>query len=86
MDSWATLITLIVGGLAALNLALRRARNTGTKEGAQQAQRTLTENDARHAQEIADAVAKARADRRTPSPDAGGLPVDGPFIDRGWRD
>lgn len=88
MIDLVALLTLIGGGIVALAVALFRAR----RKGASDATQTLERKEARHAQDIAEDVANARAARKAPPPrpDAAGAPVERlpaqPYGDRGWRD
>lgn len=84
MSDLATLLTLVAGAITALVAIIAKARGRGAREATER----LKENEVKHAQSISDAVAAARADRRSPAdPDqpAGVRPAD-PFAKRGWRD
>ncbi len=89
MSDLVAVLVLIGGGVAALALTLLRAR----RRGAAEATAKLRDEEVRHAHEIAETVANARAERKaqdTRRSDGAGTGPDrmrkDPYRDRGWRD
>jgi Flp pilus assembly protein TadB len=78
MFDLTTLIALVLGLGAVIAATLRKTRRRAERDATQ----TLKDKDVSNAQDISNAVARSRADRRQPDPDS--LPAADDK--RGWRD